>query len=182
MKTIDKLWGMFTGGKRKAQCEKDKKYLAERVTTLTNALSERVSSIEITETAVGEIRPNDILRGYDSICADVEYLTYTLKDWQAMLKRLHEDVQINVKYTPEICDCDDFALISSSGLALGAYKSGLATQPAFCIMWSRVHAFNGFIDNHNRVWIFEPQGGRIIGRLGGDNGKSYDVQKIWFLS
>lgn len=182
MNTIDKLWALFTNAQTQVQCIKDRDYLTERVTTLSRELGSCIGTINITETSGGKICSYDTFSDYDIICADIYYQKYSYDDWITILTRLYENISDKLEYTPEICDCDDFALLYSGILSYSAYKSGLTIQPAFCMLWSRTHAFNGFVDNQNRMWIFEPQNNKIIGQLRENNDKTYDVQKIWFMS
>ena len=95
---------------------------------------------------------------------------------------MHRHMGDKFKYESDISDCDDFALLYASIIAYSAYRTGLLKQPAFCIIWSNIHAYNGFITSDNEVFLYEPQTGDIIGRLGDDLGKMYDSKKIWFLS
>jgi len=182
MKAIDKLWAIFTGGQKSTQCEKDKEYLTKRVNTLSRELGTSLGAIEITGKPAGKVTIHDIPPGYDTLCADLHYITYSVEDWINTLAQLHESVSNRLKYEKDVWDCDDFALLYSAVLSYSTYHSGLSNQVAFCIMWSKTHAFNGYVDDQNRVWKFEPQGGRVIGQLGKDHGKRYDVQKIWFMS
>ena len=47
------------------------------------------------------------------------------------------------------------------------------------ITWSRRHAYNAFIDSDNKVWIYEPQSGSVVGLLG-ETEEPYDTALIWF--
>ena len=108
--------------------------------------------------------------------ADRVYETFPATMWRTILTALHTANELT--YTKSICDCDDFALVFSAAIAKSAYNAGHRYQPAFGIAWSDTHAFNVFIDDTNRVHIYEPQNDmRIIEKSG-----NYDYNKVWFMS
>ena len=82
------------------------------------------------------------------------------------------------EYVPETHDCDDFALVMNSYVAISFIKSTYDKQGAFMTLWSNTHAYNGFVDD-KATWVYEPQNGRIIGKLG-ETGEPYDTRKVWF--
>lgn len=181
MKNIMELIREMFWGSNKCSC-KDIDYLTKRIETLSEELSLCIGPVDIIEEHKTEVSPYDAIYGYDMVAADAKYLTYTFEDWQSIMFRLHRHIGDKFKYNSDISDCDDFALLYASTLAYSAYREGLSKQPAFAIAWSYTHAFNLFIDDEDTAWIVEPQLGTIIGRLGENNGDSYDVKKIWFMS
>jgi len=70
------------------------------------------------------------------------------------------------KYVPESRDCDDFSFsfMGACRIILPGFAVG--------IIWSKVHAFNFFVDNSNKIWIIEPQTGEIY---------DYDIIKDTYL-
>jgi len=78
-----------------------------------------------------------------------------MKDVMRILKENPEIADMN--YIANDLDCDDFA-IALYGLfnqqTLGRFCFGLAR--------SKGHAFNFFIDRQKKLWIVEPQSGRIM--------------------
>ena len=180
MNMLEVIRDMFFGRAKCPECP-NIGYLTERIETLSHELSLCVGPIDIIEQHKTIISPYDVIYGYDTVVADQVYLTYTIEDWTAIVSRLHRQLGGKYEWTKEVYDCDDIALLYASTLAYSAYRAGLSKQPAFAIAWSRTHAFNLLIDNDNGAWLIEPQTGTILGRLGEDNGDTYDVKKIWFI-
>lgn len=164
----------------KKECNTD--YYIKRIETLTAELARSLGPIDIIEESTGEINPHHVIKGYDMVIADAKYITYTIEDWRNILHRLHRTLGNKYKYTENIWDCDDIALLYSAILSYSAYRVGLTKQPAFCIIWSTTHAYNGFITSDNEIFLYEPQNGNIIGKLNNNNGNMYDSKKIWFMS
>ena len=178
MNIIQLIQNMFCG---EPDCP-DTEYLTERIETLSDGLAHCIGPIDIIEEHKAVTSPYDAIYGYDMVAADAAYLAYTIEDWKSIMYRLHRHLGDKLEYSPNISDCDDFALLYASTLAYSAYRAGLSKQFAFAIAWSDTHAFNLVIDSDHTSWIVEPQTGDIIGRLGDDNGDAYDVQKIWFMA
>lgn len=61
------------------------------------------------------------------------------------------------RYVPIWHDCDDFSF-----RLMGQFHRGRWSCVGFAIAWSRVHAFNLFIDERGRVLVVEPQADRIF--------------------
>lgn len=160
----------------------DTDYLTERIETLSEELALCIGPIDLMEKTSTSINPHRVIKGYNLVIADTEYLTYTFDNWKSILTRLHKHLGEKYNWTKEIYDCDNISLVYTSTLAYSAYRAGLSKQVAFGIAWSNTHAFNVAIDDENNVWVIEPQSGSIVGELGTDLGESYDVKKIWFLS
>ena len=117
----------------------------------------------------------------NSTFADLFYYTLPLDDWKKVLTKIQQTFK--AVWTYEIFDCDDFALLTSAMLTYAWYKSVatvLSLQLAFGIAWSKTHAYNVFIDNNRKVWIYEPQTNEIIGELG-KTSAPYDTIEIWFM-
>jgi len=95
--------------------------------------------------------------GTDMRChlADIDYLTVSKEEMEQFLKV--DTTSLRKIYKTEYFDCDDFAF---------RLKGNITTQKnagvAFFIVWSRLHAFNAFIDHDHKVWFIEPQHDVII--------------------
>jgi hypothetical protein len=109
------------------------------------------------------------------VTADLVYETFPMTTWIDVLSAIHRANPLS--YTKAIMDCDDFALVFAAIVAKSAYNCGHKCQPAFCIIWSKTHAFNGFIDDQDKLHIYEPQNNNIVFRPGED----YNLDKIWFM-
>ena len=187
MSIIDLLMKMLSKGQKTetvdVECHKERKYLTERLETLTKELSACIGPVEILEQPQQEISPRTVINAntYDLVIADNEYMSMPMEDWYTLLSRIHKNLIYKYKWTKDIFDCDDIALLYSSILSYSSYKAGMIKQPAFGIAWSNTHAFNVLIDSEDRVWIYEPGSNTVIGRLGNNNGDTYDVKRIWFL-
>jgi len=161
------------------KCYKERDYLTERLKTLTNELSTCIGYVEVLEKPVFRVNVRDVINGYNLLAADPEYVV--VDDWKTLLTRIHNKLMSKYKYTREVFDCDDIALLYASVVSFSAYKSGLVRQPAFAIVWSDRHAFNLFIDINNKAWIYEPQSNCVIGELGKYKKDPYNVKRIWFM-
>lgn len=168
-----------------SSCEreiKDIKYLNNRIETLTRSLSESITPIDIS------IKPQRIVKPYlidvirDCEVADLEYCSFNLDEWKIILTDIFNELKPKETYKSRIFDCDDFALVFSGVLTYSAFKSEFTEQPAFAIAWSNVHAFNLFIDNENKIYVYEPQSNDIMCFDDAIKDKMYDVKKVWFMS
>jgi len=63
-------------------------------------------------------------------------------------------------YENERFDCDDFAFRLMGQLSVPGYA-----ELAKALVWSDVHALNGFLDTNLDWWFIEPQGDTISDRL-----------------
>lgn len=153
-------------------------YLNDRVETLTKLIGQSIVPIEITAKIAGRVKPYLFV---NCVVGDGEYETFTLSDWKVILLKIHTQIKDQCIYTPEIFDCDDFALLFSSIMTYSAYKSNMKIQPAFGIAWSKLHAFNIFIAN-NEVYIYEPQNNQVMTLAEANKEAMYKVTKIWFMS
>ena len=163
-----------------SKCEKKVAYLNKRVESLTKSIGEAIMPITINEKIQTLITPN--IRGINAVIADLKYGTFTYNDWQLVISRIYDSVRSKEKYTCNVFDCDDFALLFSGIMTYSTFKSGFSTQVAFGIAWSNIHAFNIFIDNKNDVYIYEPQNNKIMTFAEANKQESYKVRKIWFMS
>jgi len=133
-----------------------------------------------------EVDPYSILYnlGYsDVVVADIKYLSVPKKKWKKLLLRIYDSIRPLEEYIPELFDCDDYATIFSSLVILTFYTNfkWAKHQLAFGIAWSNIHAFNLFIDNEERVWVYEPQNNRIVGEIHEVKEGIYKVKKVWFM-
>lgn len=82
---------------------------------------------------------------------------YWLCPKEEMVDFLALDTTEQEKYTTEIFDCDDFSF-----RLMGQIHTKPYSALAFGIGWSKVHAYNIFIDVEGQVWIVEPQTDELI--------------------
>ena len=163
------------------KCENKVKYLNGRIESLTKSIGESLIPVEIKNKATKTIKPYKI-HNINTIVADSEYDTFSFNNWRQLLTDVYNNVKSQEKYTKNVFDCDDFALVFSGLITYSAFKSGFKNQLAFGIAWSKVHAFNIFIDDRNNAYIYEPQNNQIMVYDDAIKNKSYKVTKIWFLS
>jgi len=162
---------------------KETEYMTERIQTLSDLLAKSIQPVNITAKETQKINPAEIISNIgDVVIADYPYLAMDYSSWQDNLKRIYYELGNKLSYEPNVFDCDDFALIFASTVAYSAYKSGWDNQPAIGIAWSVNHAFLLFVCNNGDIYLYEPQVGVTIGRLGDDLNEMYKVRKVWFLS
>ena len=183
-KTIEKLEQQLTELQKKY--DEDCKYYEDRINTLTQQLLKSIEMPDLSEfvSKVKLIEPRSLIWNVvpNSTFADWNYYTLPLDDWKKVLTKIQQTFK--AVWTQEIFDCDDFALLTSAMLTYAWYKSIgniLNNQLAFGIAWSKTHAYNVFIDNDRKVWIYEPQSNIILGELGKTQAP-YDTIEIWFMS
>ena len=163
-------------------CWKENNYLAERIQTLSTSLSRSVEPVDINAEKTQKVNPIKIINSInDIVIADSNYLAIDYDSWVKNLGSIYHELRNKLKYTPNIFDCDDFALIMASTVAYSAFKSMYKIQLAFGIAWSDVHAYNVFVCNNGRTYIYEPQNNTVVGPLGSDLAKMYKTKKIWFM-
>ena len=164
-------------------CWKENSYLANRVQTLSELLARSIEPVDITVEKTQKVNPVKIINSVnDIVIADVTYLAMDYDSWQNNLDRIYSGLHNKLEYFPNIFDCDDFALIMASTVAYSAFRSMYKIQLAFGIAWSNTHAYNVFICNNGRTYIYEPQDNSVVGPFGSDLGKMYKTRKIWFMS
>jgi hypothetical protein len=109
------------------------------------------------------------------VTADLVYETFPMTTWVDVLSAIHRTNPLS--YTKATMDYDDFALVFAAIVAKSAYNCRHKYQPAFCIIWSKTHAYNGFIDDHNVLHVYEPQNNSVVCEPGED----YRIDKTWFM-
>jgi len=120
-----------------------------------------------------------VLKLYQTAIADASYYSFPKEQWIALLSIIQPIIKkIIGKWTTDIADCDDFALVMNSYVAISFIKAGYPKQGAFFTLWSPSHAYNGFRDNGGNIWIYEPQNDKVIGKLG-QTVSPYDTKKVW---
>jgi len=120
-----------------------------------------------------------VLKLYQTAIADASYYSFPKEQWIALLSMVQPIImKVIGKWTADISDCDDFALIMNSYVAVSFIKAGYPKQGAFFILWSPSHAYNGFRDNNGNIWVYEPQTDKVIGKLG-QTVSPYDTKKVW---
>jgi len=163
--------------------KRDVVYWEERAKHLMDALSSAIQIPDISDL----IEPRVLVKpwtefdwkGYDFLAADSEYYAFSKENWKGILTRVFEEKEkVMGTWKPQVADCDDHALTMSSLVALTFKESGLDRQGAFFIIWSTRHAYNGFIDDTRRIWIYEPQTNEIVGVLG-ETTEPYNSRLLW---
>lgn len=113
---------------------------------------------------------------------DAEYLALPFEDWSTMLTGVYDSMKETLgRWMVDIYDCDDFALSFHAFVSLVCRDSGFPKQAAFAVARSPTHAYNVFITYDGGVWVFEPQSGKAVGKLG-ETVKPYDTIRVYFLS
>lgn len=163
--------------------EADVAYYADRVASLAGALAESIQipdvSAHVGSKNVVEPYQDPAFTGLNLLCADLEYYALPYVSWLALLEPVQAEVDKVLQYRRQVSDCDDWALVMSSFLALAFIDAGLDKQGAFMIQWSPTHAYNAFMTGEGDVWIYEPQSGQVVGKLG-DAVEPYDSWMVWF--
>ena len=121
------------------------------------------------------------LAPYERLIADIDYHAYPKKTWTSILKRIHKEVKDEVpRWIKEVSDCDDFSDVMSTAVYLAFIDAGKRRQGAFGIAHSRTHAYNFYVDEAEQIWIYEPQNGETIGKLG-ETPEPYGTLKLLFI-
>lgn len=128
----------------------------------------------------------DGIRGYD--IADTSYHTLSIESWRRALSDIYS-FKSEAPYIPNILDCDNHSLIMQalvSWTSFASYRAGqLERQLAFGIARSKDHSYNIFLDNNLDFWVFEPQNGRIIGKMKDLNEsgekEDYVTRYVWMI-
>lgn len=88
--------------------------------------------------------------------SDLHYYGIDKEDVQAILER---NKQISdAEYLSNDHDCEDFA-----SATLGLFNQPTLSRFAFGYAVSKSHAYNFFIDRDKKLWVVEPQSGRVLG-------------------
>lgn len=107
-----------------------------------------------------------LLGGYGYRAADYEYRVYQKEKWVELCDAVYTEVKkVHPKWIQEVGDCNNYANTFNALVALAFRGSGAPKQGFFLTLWSRTHAYNGFVDDSLDVWILEPQSGRVIGQI-----------------
>lgn len=188
-KRVDDKNGLIRRFKKDANGFRDEiSHLGRRIESYVETLSERIKiptiKYHLKDEPFTEIKPfgNDrtLFDGYTSRFADATYYAYALPVWQKILTRIHpEVVKALGRWRVEISDCDDWALVMNSFVTIAFADARNKRQGAFMTLWSGTHAYNGFIDVNKNIWIYEPQNGKIIGKLENGSGE-YKTKLVWF--
>lgn len=113
---------------------------------------------------------------------DWEYFTLPFEDWSVILPNIYTAIKATLgSWEVDINDCDNFALTFHAIIALVARDSGFDKQLAFAWARSPTHGYNAFIDTNGDIWVFEPQTGCAIGKLG-ETDTPHDTIRIYFLN
>lgn len=99
---------------------------------------------------------------------DYQYKTCTVED----IKRFLEwDKTERIKYEAEAFDCDDFSWRLKGNITIKPWSS-----IPFFVVWTNLHALNGFIDNQGLFYFVEPQSNEIQTEL-----KDWQGSEIRFI-
>jgi len=113
---------------------------------------------------------------------DDEYLALPFEAWSVMLTGIYDVVEAAMgEWKADIHDCENFALDMVHFVSFVCRDSGFPVQAAFSYARSPSHGYNVFIDSGGEAWVFEPQSGKVIGKLG-EAEKPYDTIRVYFLS
>ena len=119
--------------------------------------------------------------------SDDEYHVFSLDKWKEILAPIQAEVEDQQgRWTGSIGDCDNFALTMSSFVAIAFKDADLNRQGAFAYVKggkiaADAHAYNGFLTDDDKFYIFEPQNGEVIGELHQGTGK-YWSRRVHFLA
>ena len=129
----------------------------------------------------------EAFRSYsDFVIADSEYYLLPYSEWIKVLDLIYNELknwvdEVSVlSWIKYVWDCDNWSDAIKSLLCMGVLKAGFKRQLAFMITWQKGrHAYNAFMDEEKKIWIYEPQSNAVIGRLG-ETRDPYDTNMIWF--
>lgn len=132
---------------------------------------------------LGAVNPVTHKMVYDLEVNDLKYYAFPLNRWLQILDPIRAEVKRILKpFVSEITDCDNWAGTMARITHHAIRKAGLDLQGAFFFAWSEgVHAYNGFVDADNKVWIYDPMfDDSLIGELCSTPKPMYDTTDIWF--
>lgn len=168
----------------KSRCATEKAEIASLKADLEKAII--IPDISHYLTSRKQIEPRSVVNTYgqfDLVCADEAYYALSKRDWNAVLALVFEQVRkVLNTWVAEISDCDDWALLMAALMSSAFKKSGVERQGAFCVIWSNCHAYNGYVTNERKLYLFEPQNGQTINELNQALADPYKTRSIWFLS
>jgi chromosome segregation ATPase len=102
-----------------------------------------------------ELRAN----GRSLTTADLVYHSLPQEMWDSILPPIQKEVRKHLgTFKAQIADCDDFALIMQSFVAIAFARvwPKVSLQAAFLTTWSRSHAYNAYVTTQyetNRIWF-----------------------------
>lgn len=121
-----------------------------------------------------------MLSKYDLLCADLEYYALPKDSWLTICSLIQREVSSVLKeWKQSISDCDDWALLMNSFVAIAFVEAEMDKQGAFTVAWSPKHAYNTFTDDEGTTWVYEPQSNIVKGVLG-ETDAPYDTKMVWF--
>lgn len=171
--------------------EADVEWFEERRKTLEKALQDAtvIPDIPLDEESLTLYDFSDDLAAhlfgaYDVRPADDRYYLLPYEKWVEILTPIQAEVKESlVRWRTNVSDCDDWAYVMGGIVTQYFAKAGVSCQGAFMIIWDITgenrHAYNGFIDDEKNVWVYEPQSGEIIGKLG-ETPDPYESNWLWF--
>lgn len=165
-----------------AKYDTDTAYYDSQIKNLNNLLLKSISMPDLGYLS-GKgtlLNPRDFISIGTYAQADNQYYTYSYSDWLDIISKVNTTFKAN--YSSEVFDCDNFSLMFSAMSMYSAYKSGFNYSIALGIAWSQTHAFNIFLDNTGKVWILEPQTGKVVGQYGKVSQLDYSVIEVWFMN
>ena len=155
-----------------------------RVAMLTNALEDSFVVVSADDCVdvddATEIHPysSSVLKKYDLTVADFSYYCFPKTQWEKLLSEIQPFLTSLIgEWTENVADCDDFSLIMNAFVAASFIRGGCDLQGAFFIAHSQTHAYNVFVDDTKKVWVYEPQNNKVVGLIG-NTSKPYDTKKI----
>jgi len=162
-------------------------WFEDRMKTLEKALEDAmvIPELDVDESDLAVYRFEDkTFMGYDLRLADWEYYQLPYDAWIELLAAVQREVGESLtKWRVNVSDCDDWAYVMGATVVQAFVKAGLERQGAFMILWDMTgeqkHAYNGFMDTDGQVWVYEPQNGTVVGKLGETSG-AYETDWIWF--
>lgn len=167
--------------------ENDAAWFKDRLKTLEKALEDAmvIPEFDVDESELVVYRfEGKVFMGYDLRAADLEYYQLPYDAWIELLAEVQREVGKSLtKWRVNVSDCDDWAYVMGATVVQAFVKAGLDRQGAFMILWDMTgeqkHAYNGFMDTDGQVWVYEPQNGTVVGKLGETSG-AYETDWIWF--
>lgn len=154
--------------------QSEKEQLENKVKVLTDTLADRFAIPVIDPVLSGAVQLDPWNYPYPKpsmvSISDNHYETYPYEVWEKIIQRVWPTVNVvQGRYIAEKGDCDNYADTMSSFMGLSFRNSSSKLQGAWLRIGSRGHAFNGFIDDQNKLWLFEPQSGEILGEYRPDS-------------
>jgi hypothetical protein len=119
--------------------------------------------------------------GMTKIIADSEYYKYSKDNWKLILKLIQPAVKLeHDKWVKNVGDCDNFAEALHYMTMNATLDAGMDKQSAIGIGWSKTHAYNLFVAT-NDIWVYEPQLGWVMGKIGEQTNPKYQTNRVLFI-